>query len=252
MAKKPKAPDELPSKAYLMSFGDTMTALCAFFIVLNSLASEQTGANLHSGTGSFVQAISGKGLPGTIPLHKSRHAMSLEDANPLYIVPDAEDRSPDANPTGPDAEDDGLRIVDREQDDFERFMKGMQSYGRVEQLPTTDGEVSFDFFERFEADPPYINEKHMREFSPILPKLKSPDYSLELVVWATTPGGPSWKRATRKASVIANHLATVLKLRPDERSRLTSVGRTWISSDAKRPFMTLTVKRIQSSSGSGL
>ena len=52
MARKKKLP-EPPSKAYLISFGDTMTALLAFFIVLNSLAQEQTGAKLHAGTGSL-------------------------------------------------------------------------------------------------------------------------------------------------------------------------------------------------------
>ena len=50
------------NKSYLVSFGDTMTALLAFFIVLNSLAEDQTGANLHSGTGSFAVAISGYGV----------------------------------------------------------------------------------------------------------------------------------------------------------------------------------------------
>ena len=55
MAKKQKRVPSGPSNAYLVSFGDTMTALLAFFIVLNSLATEQTGANLYSGTGSFVQ-----------------------------------------------------------------------------------------------------------------------------------------------------------------------------------------------------
>ena len=52
MARKQKAPGAGPNMAYLMSFGDTMTTLLAFFIVLNSLAKEQTGAKLYAGTGS--------------------------------------------------------------------------------------------------------------------------------------------------------------------------------------------------------
>ena len=66
MAKKKKLEPSVPSKAYLVSFGDTMTALLAFFIVLNSLAKEQTGANMYSGTGSFVSAFSNSGLPGDL------------------------------------------------------------------------------------------------------------------------------------------------------------------------------------------
>ena len=65
MAKKQKPEMDGPSNAYLMSFGDTMTTLLAFFIVLNSLAAEQTGANLHSGTGSFIQTTRSMGLAGT-------------------------------------------------------------------------------------------------------------------------------------------------------------------------------------------
>ena len=42
-----------PNNSYLISYGDTMTALLAFFIILVTLAEEQTGANLHAGDGIF-------------------------------------------------------------------------------------------------------------------------------------------------------------------------------------------------------
>ena len=71
MSRKQKPPPSKPSKAYLVSFGDTMTALLAFFIVLNSFAKDQTGANMHSGTGSFVNAMSTSGLPGHYPGDRS-------------------------------------------------------------------------------------------------------------------------------------------------------------------------------------
>ena len=72
MVKKKKTPPAAPSKAYLISFGDTMTALLAFFIVINSLAREQTGANLYTGTGSFVNAMNASGLPGRFETKGSR------------------------------------------------------------------------------------------------------------------------------------------------------------------------------------
>jgi hypothetical protein len=53
-----------PNNSYLISFGDTMTALLAFFIILNTLAEEQTGANLHAGTGSFMDTVDKFGLAG--------------------------------------------------------------------------------------------------------------------------------------------------------------------------------------------
>ena len=87
MAKKKKAPPSGPSKAYLVSFGDTMTALLAFFIVINSLAQEQTGANLYSGTGSFVSAIGAIGFAGAAPSDRSQY-IHKKDApvNPPFFI----------------------------------------------------------------------------------------------------------------------------------------------------------------------
>ena len=67
-----KTPISKPSKAYLISFGDTMTALLAFFIVLNAFAKEQTGANMYAGTGSFMSAKRTIALSGGEPGDRSR------------------------------------------------------------------------------------------------------------------------------------------------------------------------------------
>ena len=75
MAKKIKPPDELPSKAWLMSFGDTMTTLLAFFLVLCSMAENQTGMNLYVGTGSFISSLESGGLSGVFPGDKSSRAI---------------------------------------------------------------------------------------------------------------------------------------------------------------------------------
>ena len=87
MAKKPKAPDSGPSNAYLLSFGDTMTALLAFFIVLNSLAEEQSGANLYAGSGSFVQTTASFRAPGSATGDTQKTAVPLKAPSPLYMVP---------------------------------------------------------------------------------------------------------------------------------------------------------------------
>ena len=96
MSRKKKAPPAPPSKAYLVSFGDTMTALLAFFIVLNSFAKDQTGANMHSGTGSFVNAVSSIGLPGVSPGNRSHLVVEKKAAAPIYAVsdPDKDRRKP--------------------------------------------------------------------------------------------------------------------------------------------------------------
>ena len=83
MARKKKPQSDGPSQAYLISFGDTMTALLAFFIVMNSLAEEQTGAKLYSGTGSFIRAVRTMGMPGMFPSDKSSRMEQFIDASRL-------------------------------------------------------------------------------------------------------------------------------------------------------------------------
>ena len=92
MARKLKPPPDKPSKAYLVSFGDTMTALLAFFIVLNSFSKEQTGANMYSGTGSFRNAIAAIGVSGGELGDKSKLVIPKEAPSPIYAVPNDKGR----------------------------------------------------------------------------------------------------------------------------------------------------------------
>ena len=80
---KESCPSE-PNNAYLISFGDTMTALLAFFIVLNSLAEEQSGANLHAGTGSFMKTVDKFGLAGKVNSDLSAQAFQQDAIAPKY------------------------------------------------------------------------------------------------------------------------------------------------------------------------
>ena len=135
MSRKKKAPPAPPSKAYLVSFGDTMTALLAFFIVLNSFAKDQTGANMHSGTGSFVNAVSSIGLPGTAPGKRSHQVLEKKAPAPIYAVsdPDQDEESPSR--LGPDGKGDSKRIIDRQSDEFKRFLTEIGRQFEVNEEP---------------------------------------------------------------------------------------------------------------------
>ena len=245
MARKKKAPDSGPSKAYLLSFGDTMTALCAFFIVLNSLAKEQTGANLHAGTGSFVRSLKSFGMPGVAPGDYSARALSFTETSPLYMVPDDVPTETEANGTGPDEDNDQLRVIDRETEQFERFLAEMERMSKVEPEEKAKGEVVFDIYSPLSPEPPHLKGQAIDAFKQTLPLLRRPDYRDEIIVWATTPSSTAWLRASRQAASIRDQVTTAARLNSDQSRQIIAVGRPWLYSDVKRPVFSLVVRRME-------
>ncbi|MCA9263012.1 MAG: hypothetical protein KDA60_04165 [Planctomycetales bacterium] len=244
MAKKQKKPDQGPSNAYLLSFGDTMTTLLAFFIVLNSLAEEQTGANLYRGTGSFVQAMESFGTSGRMTGERTQNAISKGEVSPLYAI-EGEEKEEDQRgfSSGPDDEDDALRVINREEDEFERFMREMGRLSKVDQLPYTNGEAVFDFFEPLASEAPLVTGKYAEVVDQCLPLLYRPNYQIEVIVWATTPSPTAWRRAMRQSQQFGNEIAAKGNLPPPARGKVLPVGHPWIDSDVKRPVMSIIVKK---------
>lgn len=246
MARKKSQPSFGPSQAYIVSFGDMMTALLAFFIVLCSLAEEQTGANLHSGTGSFVQALNGFGLPGAFRSDTSKRAVSLKEPSPLYIV-DSDDSKTENNPIGSDDSDNGLRVIDREQEEVQRFVNEMKRLSDVAKLPGIQGEVTFDFFDKLNPAGPLLPKKFDKVIAQLLPLFQRRDYQIEVVVWATTPSQSAWSRAIGQSRAIAREIAAKCRLSSSQRSHLSSQGRPWLYSDVKRPVFSILVRRLSTS-----
>ena len=145
MARKQKEPEAGPSKAYLVSFGDTMTALLAFFIVLNSLSKEQTGANMYAGTGSFVNAFSRSGLPGQLPGNRSSDMIQQREHQPIYALRENLDRNTQGN-VGPDDTDNKDRILDRDKENFQKFLTDIEKKFGLDSNPPISNIVAFDSF----------------------------------------------------------------------------------------------------------
>lgn len=242
MARKKKPPAEGPSNAYLMSFGDTMTTLLAFFIVLNSLAEEQTGANLHSGTGSFVRVMNSMGLSGKFQGDRSNRAVNLDGANPLYISPD-DSKEAGRPAVGPDENPNELRVIDREADQLERFLERMDERYQLQPTDETSAEIVLDFFEPFASEGPLLSGPYRSAALEVASRAVDPEFRIEFTVWATTPSHSAIKRAAKRALRIQTEFIQMLQLNAASQQRISATARCWFDSKAKRPVMSLTVRK---------
>ena len=75
--------------AYMVSFGDMMTLILCFFILLVSMAEEQNFGLLAKGVGSFIVAIESHGLNGIMSAHEKDEI--FESVRRRFNLPPEED-----------------------------------------------------------------------------------------------------------------------------------------------------------------
>lgn len=254
MARKLVIPPAPPSKAYLVSFGDTMTALLAFFIVLNSFAQEQSGANMYSGTGSFVSSASASGLPGRRPGDRSYLLEQRVAPAPIYAFRDPDDEQDHPDQLGPDSDPDNERIINRQTDEFKRWLTDIESQFEVEESEPTKSQIVFDSFEQFRRP-----GRGKKAFAPLqadaieiasesITKLQLSDFEVEVVVWSPIPSRPSMMRTIDRAIVIESQIDRLFKLTKEQRTRISFSAKPWLFSDAKRPKVSFVLSRMASAS----
>jgi flagellar motor protein MotB len=237
MAKKRKLEPSVPSKAYLVSFGDTMTALLAFFIVLNSLAKEQTGANMYSGTGSFVSAFTNSGSPGDLTGNRSRDVLQQKQQKPLYAL--AENLDQNDLRVGPDDTDENQRILDRDQEQFQKFLSEIErQFGLKSNLPIQSQTV-FDSFQPWDRKTDSMSTHAIQLLSGLISKLRQPDTSLEIIIWATMPSKRNLEQQLAKSIELRSHVEQVFWLKPSEKKRIRYSVKPWLFADAKRPVLSV-------------
>ncbi|MCA9087522.1 MAG: flagellar motor protein MotB [Planctomycetaceae bacterium] len=243
MAKRKKIEPSGANNGYLISFGDTMTALLAFFIVLNSLATEQTGAKLHDGTGSFVQAGKSHGMPGMFSSGQSRFPMSMQESSPIYAVGD-DSTEAKATGSGPDDDADTIWVRDRTMEEYDRFLLAMERISKASPDQEIKGEVAFDRMKALPSPEEPLDEAMREQLMQILPLLLTGRYELDVVVWATTPSDSAWRRAAGQAQEIRTRVLEFMQLQGEDAARVRSCARPWFSSTIKRPSMSLQVRMI--------
>jgi hypothetical protein len=250
MARKKPAPSFPPSKAYLVSFGDTMTALLAFFIVLNSFAKDQTGANMHSGTGSFINAISSIGLPGQFPGDRTHLINPKLAPAPIYAVGDPEDEQHFSERLGPDSDPDSGRIIDRQTENFKRFLNEINRQFQVDEKLPTRSQIVFDSFEKLQKPGRSVPYQPLQQNAILITSetvgrlFFQPELELEIVVWATQPSRNAMKRAMETAMAIQDQVDSSFQLTPEQRSRISVAAKPWLFTDALRPKISFVLSRM--------
>lgn len=249
MGKKKKSLPSPPSKAYLVSFGDTMTALLAFFIVINSLAQEQTGANLYAGTGSFVSAVKSIGFSGTAPTSRSQYVAKKTAPVPLYALAENLDKNPDQEgKIGPDDENDEQRKIDREKESFQRFLNEIDRVFQLSRKSSVADQVVFDSFESFKQKGDTILSDHaIQLFAEIAPTLRNDEKYVEVIVWASMPSPIIIEKTLRQSKQILNELTSKFNIEQSNSGRFRLVVKPWLFSDAKRPVISFVVGNLTDS-----
>lgn len=243
MARKIKPPEELPSKAWLMSFGDTMTTLLAFFIVLCSMAEDQSGANLHRGTGSFIKTMGAGGMNGAFSAGNSARAIQLQATSPLYMT-DAEEEFEKGKNKGPDEDSNDIASKDREQEEFMRCLNELERQANLDAKPSTLGETTFDFFEKLNPQPPHLPPSYAKLTTRIIPFLRKATHRVELIVWAPTPSPTARRRTAIQSDAIVSGIVASAGLTPEAAERILGVSRTWPYTDVKRPIISVVIRRV--------
>ena len=237
-----RKPPSKPSKSYMISFGDTMTAMLAFFIVLNTLAKEQTGANLYTGTGSFIATINSMGLPGTVPTASSKYVMQMQDAAPKYIVSDetSKERLPG---NGPDEEDNLQRVLDRELENLQRAIVEWEQHFDVTMDAEESSAVTIDLFEPLGKGTHLLPKDAKKVLVESLAMVSRPGFEIEIDIWAPTPSKSAITRTSKTAVQIKETLKQDFPMLFTNGDKVRCCVKLWPLSDEKRPVMSVTIVR---------
>ncbi len=241
MSRIRRPPPSKPNNGYLVSFGDTMTALLAFFIVLNALAQDQTGINLYRGTGSFVAALNDVGTDGYFDSDSSKNVFQRDAESPIYMVDDGQDSPDPGRGNGPDAVDNQLRVIDRDQEQLQRLLNELEQALPTQQTAEHTQQVSFDLFKALGPPPNILSFDVKQVIAQSLPMVLRGNHRLEIAVWAPMPSPSTIRRAARQAKQVRQQIIDDFVLDVHSADQIRCGARLWPLSNEKRPVLTVTV-----------
>jgi hypothetical protein len=207
------------------------------------LATEQTGANLYSGTGSFINAVDGVGFAGSGPADRSQYVVQKEAPAPLYALAENLDKNPDQEGnTGPDDENDSGRKVDRDAENFQRLLNEIDRQFGLHSAKPAVNQIVFDSFDPFKLSHEQVLSDHAIQLAAeIFPVLQDDSKSVEIIVWATMPSPLIMNKSMSKLVAIRREVEAKFWIRQADRNRIRYTVKPWLFSDAKRPIISFVV-----------
>ena len=239
MSKPKKRKGSPPSRAYLISFGDTMTALLAFFIALNSLAHEQTGAHLYSGTGAFIRAFSSAGHVGPFQSRRSKRVIAQNERAPLYALSENLDKN--QGKVGPDEKGKNERVLDREKEQFQNFLHQLEQEVDLKTLPQLSDQVVIDSFERPDSETGKLSSHASQLISDAITRLRQPNTTMEVILWANMPAAISLNKKMDELKRVRQEVESAYWMNAKQRTRVKYRVKPWLFADAKRPYLSVVI-----------
>jgi hypothetical protein len=244
----------IDANAWMMSYADMATILLAMFIVLSTFSKDQSGISLYYGTGSFRAAVTSFGIPGlfegssqAVPLKATgtAHALQSSDRKETESGRESPQARHEAAPRNENPEQNRGRVIDIEEEQFQRFLDEMGRSFAVAKSPRVLGRSSIDIFDPIGKQPPYLNDRQRDLVAPLMGVLRRENYRLQVVVWAGIPRESAILRSAEEASAVVDELATGAGLDPAARRRLLAVGQSWRYSDVRRPVFSVIVTKTE-------
>ena len=140
-------------------------------------------------------------------------------------------------------------IIDRQTEEFKRFLTNIGREFDVDELPPTRSQIVFDSFENLQR----IEEGKVREplqkdaiqlASSAITKLARDDFSLEIVVWARMPSKGCLIEAMDSAEAIRNQIDRSFRLNEAVKSRMNVSAKPWLFSNSTRPRISFVISRL--------
>ncbi len=218
---------------WMMSYADMVTILLAMFIVLSTLAKDQTGISLYHGTGSYHKAVNSFGIPGLMGY--SDQTVPKNESGPRYTM---ENPDPKAKPANPD------QLADGELEQFQGFLADLNKENEVKKNERVQGRAAVDIHSKLNTKAPYLNEKQTSQLIPILSLVRETGFRAEIIVWAPTPADTAMTRSIKSAEQIRQELLEEISLPEEYRDRVIAVCQPWRFKDVKRPVFSVIVSRV--------